>query len=91
MMRLKMAGVVVAVTASSCSGPGLFADSSANTFAGSTAEGSGPDSGTTTTLGTADATAPSGELTGDPGSAAETNGCAAAGWDDGRWDEACWQ
>ena len=89
MVRLRIVGVVVAVTTSSCSGPALIADSSANTFADSTAEG--PGSGTTTTLTTADATAPSGELTGDPSSAAETNGCGAASWDDGRWDEACWQ
>lgn len=91
MERLRIMGVLVAVTSSSCSGPGLSADSSVLTFADSTAEGTASGSGTTTTLTGADPSAPSGELSGDPSSAEDTNGCAAAAWDDGRWDEACWQ
>jgi hypothetical protein len=90
MQRLRIVAVVVAVTSSSCVGAGLQAESSANTFADSTAEGSGP--------GTEGGTAPTGAetmptsdpITGDPSTVGETSGCAGA-WDDGQWDAACWQ
>lgn len=86
MGRLRLVGMIVAVTSSSCVGAGLMgASTAANTVADSTAEG--PESG-----GATGATTPtSSDPTQGPSSVDNTSGCVAAAWDDEQWDEACWE
>jgi hypothetical protein len=86
MERLRIVGMIAALTSSSCVGAGLMgAGTAANTVADETAEG--PESG-----GTTAATDPtSNDPTQGPSTVDDTGGCIAAAWDDQPWDGACWQ